>query len=408
MGSRLFLAWSSDEVEAAGDVSDPSEIPHLELAAANAGCDAGSTVVCRLETVRLADVPDVVYVRVVARDGTFGLGEAFGTADVVEEYIHRVIAPQVVGESPHVLGRLSLSLLSGRTRPLAGERRAASAVDLALWDLLGRASGSPLHELLGGACRERIRVYDSPRRDQQLFAQAESLLSRQITAIKVELFEEGAGVEDGGYLSEPDLERAIAPLRAIRSAFGNRLDIILDFHGRWDLPTAKRIARAVEELDPFWLEEPLRPDDLASIAAYARAVRLPMTLREPLTSRYEIRDLLDRRIAGVVMFSLGWSGGMTGGSQVAALADAYGLPLTLYGRAGPVLLSAATHLAVSAPNALIQEIVGDYYADWYGEVASGLPDVSAGTIAPPAGSGHGVNLLPDAMQPGSVTVRSSR
>jgi L-alanine-DL-glutamate epimerase-like enolase superfamily enzyme len=107
------------------------------------------------------------------------------------------------------------------------------------------------------------------------------------------------------------------------------------------------------------------------------------------------------------MFSLGWSGGVTAASQVAPLAAEYRLPLTLYGRAGPVLLAAATHVAVSAPNAVIQETVQQYVTDWYAEVAAELPDIANGTIAPPAGPGHGVRLRTDLLRDTATLVRAS-
>ncbi|MBM7788804.1 mandelate racemase/muconate lactonizing enzyme family protein [Tenggerimyces flavus] len=370
--------------------------------------------VVRLETVRLESHPELLFLRLVTRDGLVGLGEAYGTPREVDDYLHEVAAPILLGTPPsrfdQTAGRLFARQADGGT---AATRRGASAVDLALWDLAAKTANQPLHELLGGACRDAIRVYSSlpldwdrtgaPRAAVRLFELAEDLLDRRITAMKVEPF---AYVE-GSDISAPELKRALQPLHELRDVFGMQMELMLEFHSRWDLRPAKRIARAVEELDPLWLEEPINADDLGAIAAYARWARVPMTLREPLRSRYAIKDLFDRRIAGIVMFSLGWSGGVSEAVRVAALANDYHLPLTLYGRAGPVLLTAATHVAVSAPNALIQETVQDYYTNWYQDVVTELPHMDFGTIAPPTGPGIGTALHPDLLEREGTTVRAT-
>ena len=411
MRQRPYLVWSSDQRRPdAAEGQAAQEASPLARAAVRAGCDEAATIVRRVETIRLARLPHLVYVRVFGKDGHIGLGEAFGSADEVEAYIHHVVAPRILGRSPlHPdFDRVFKPLLRGRE---AGQRRGTSAVDIALWDLVGRVTGRSFADLLGGACRERIRIYDSPPPptapsatrsrvetstaasfEQMILAHAEDLLARGITAMKIDPPIEPHAGSGGRDISPHDVERLVAPLREVRASFGHSLDIMLDLHSRWDVPAAKRIARAVEEVEPLWLEEPISRDDLRTLAAYARAVRLPMTLREPLSSRYELRDLFNRRIAGIVMFSLGWSGGVTAASRVAPLAAEYSLPLTLYGRAGPVLLAAATHVAVSAPNAVIQETVQHYVTHWYAEVAAELPDIANGTIAPPVGPGHGVRL----------------
>jgi galactonate dehydratase len=368
--------------------------------------------VTRLESVRLESHPELLFLRLTTRDGLVGLGEAYGTPAEVESYLHEVAAPMLFATPPAEFDERAGTLFAKQTDGgTAGTRRGASAVDLALWDLAAQTANQPLKDLLGGACRERIRIYSSlpaawdrtgaPRAAVRLFEVAEDLLERQITAMKVEPFD----AADGSDISTPELKKALRPLHEIRDVFGPQMDMMLTFHFRWDLRPAKRIARAVEELDPLWLEEPIRPDDLGAIAAYARWARVPLTLREPLVSRYAIKDLFDRRIAGIVMFSLGWSGGVSEAVRVASLANDYHLPLTLYGRTGPVLLTAATHVAVSAPNALIQETVQDYYTNWYQDLVTELPDTRYGTIAPPPGPGLGTELLPDLLTREGTTVR---
>jgi L-alanine-DL-glutamate epimerase-like enolase superfamily enzyme len=410
----------------------PDDQPPPALTAVEAFASEGRRRPACIETITIAEHPELIYLKLHMDDGIVGLGEAYGGAAAIESYLHDVAAPRLLtADAATLVDTIRSLFLEAKASRAPAHRRGASAIDLAFWDAVGQAAGLPLHEVLGGACRDRIRIYSSlptqgastraarpavarassRRRSLALRSLpdlAEALVDNEITAMKVAPFDFGPQNSAAAQsMSAADLDRALKPLKEIRARLGHRIDLLLEFRSQWDLPTAKRIARAVEELNPYWIEEPMRADDLRAIAAYARAVRVPITLREPLTSDYAFHDLLNRRIAGIIMFSLGWSGGISGVIPVAALADAFSLPLTLYGRVGPVLLSAATHIAVSAPNALIQETVQEYYTQWYGNIVTELPSTSAGTIGPPPGPGIGTALLPDIAIRNQVHTRSS-
>ena len=213
--------------------------------------------------------------------------------------------------------------------------------------------------------------------------------------MKIWPFDPAAEASGGHYISGPDLDRALEPFRKIRGAVGDRMDIMVEFHSMWNLPTAIRIARALEPFDTFWHEDPIKMDALADLATYAAASRAPVCASETLAFRQSFRELLEARAAGIVMLDLSWCGGLSEAKKIATMAEAYHLPVAPHDCTGPVVLAASTHLSCNAPNALIQESVRAFYTGWYQELVTALPEVKDGMIAPPPGPGLGLDLLPD-------------
>ncbi len=386
------------------------------------------SIIDRITTLRLAEFPRLCHVLVHTDDGYVGLGETFHGARAVEAHIHESGAPYLLGRKPHAINRHARAL-----QPYVGyagtgaEMRGNSAVDIALHDLVARIAGLPVHQLLGGLAREDIRAYNTcagytyvrgtsgqrvenwglptaepagPYEDLDAFLHrpgelAASLLADGVTAMKIWPFDPYAEASDGTHISLADLDRGLEPFRGIRDAAGAQMDIMVELHGLWSLPAAKRIAGALEEFQPFWFEDPVRPDDLDALADFARSTRVPVLASETLGGQPAYAELLRRRAADIVMADVGWCGGIGAASRIAALAEAHSLPVTLHDCTGPVGLAASTHLSCAVPNALIQETVRAHYTSWYRELVTGLPPMKAGRIAPPPGAGLGVELRPE-------------
>ena len=185
------------------------------------------------------------------------------------------------------------------------------------------------------------------------------------------------------------------------------MDVALELHGRWSLPAAKRIARAVTEFDPLWIEDPIRMDNPAALAEFARSTTIPIVASETLGSRFPFRELLERGAVDIVMADPSWVGGVTETRRVADLAGLYQRPFTPHDCTGPVNLSVGVHLCVSLENALIQEVVRAYYYGWYAEVADRLPPLVEGVISPLEEPGHGVELRREFLEAPGTRVRSS-
>lgn len=383
--------------------------------------------VVRLDTLRLEEFSNLLFVEVHTDEGLVGLGETFFGSRAVEAYVHETVAPYLIGEDPLHIDKHSRALGGYVGYASSGaETRGNSALDIALWDLFGKVAGQPVYQLLGGPCRERIRTYNTcagyryvrsrprqevgnwglggepggPYEDLEAFLErpgelAEDLLSQGITGMKIWPFDPYAEASNGHYISDADLRRALEPFRKIREAVGGEMDVMVELHSLWDLPTAKRIARALEEFEPFWFEDPLKADDPDALAEFARSTSVPVAASETMSGRRAFRGLMERRGAGVVILDVSWCGGLSEAKKISTLAESHHLPVAPHDCTGPVVFAASTHLSVNLPNALLQESVRAFYTGWYGELVTGLPEVSEGYVYPSREPGHGVELLPD-------------
>ena len=381
----------------------------------------------KLETLRVGEFPNLLWLRVHTDEGLVGLGETSYAAQSVETYVHEYVAPRVLGRDPLEIEALTRSLTGYLGWRGSGvETRAASAFDIALWDLYGKVCGQPLYQVLGGASRSRVRTYNTcagyryiraaggqstrnwgldgkaegPFEDLDAFLHradelAQSLLESGITGMKIWPFDPYAEASEGQYISAPDLERALEPFRKIRAVVGNRMDIMVEFHSLWRLLPAQRIAQALAEFDTFWHEDPIRMDSLALLKQYAPYSKAPICASEILAGRWSFKDLLETSVAGIVMFDLAWCGGISEARRIAALADAWQLPVAPHDCTGPVVYAASVHFSIHAPNALVQESVRAFYTGWYNELVTHVPRPVRGFFETPSGPGLGCELLPE-------------
>ena len=383
--------------------------------------------ITKLETIRIEDRPNILWVLVHTNEGLSGLGETFLITETVETYIHEYIAPRVIGRDPLQIDLLANELVGYLGfRSSGAEVRGNSAFDIALWDLFGKATSQPVAQLLGGFSRPKIRTYNTcagpeyvkkttgqttsnyglsenakgdyddlngflERADELAF----SLLEEGITAMKIWPFDRAAEKTRGHYISPDDMRKALTPFEKIRKALGERMDIMVEFHSMWQLLPAMQIARELADFKTFWHEDPIKMDSLSSLKRYAEASVAPISASETLGSRWAFRDLLETDSAGVVMLDISWCGGLSEARKIAAMAEAWHLPIAPHDCTGPVVLAASTHLSLNAPNALVQESVRAFYKTWYRDLVTALPAIENGMITVPPGAGLGVELNPD-------------
>jgi galactonate dehydratase len=377
-----------------------------------------------IETIRLAERPNLVWVHVETDEGLTGLGETFFGPGAVEAHLHDTVAPMAIGRDPLAIDALSADLVGYLGfRSTGAEMRGNSAFDLALWDIFGQATGQPVAQLLGGFTRESIRTYNTcagPDYIKKATGQQsanfglgqsdlDDLTGFLTRADELALSLDGRrhhGHEDlalrhaaeatrGQHISSEDLKTALEPFEKIRRAAGDAMDIMVEFHSLWQLLPAMRIARALAPYGTYWHEDPIRMDSLGDLRRYAEASPAPICASETLGGRAAFRDLLETGAAGIVMLDVAWCGGLSEARKIAAMAEAWHLPVAPHDCTGPVVLAASTHLSLNAPNALIQESVRAFYRGWYRDVVTALPPVAKGQITVPPGPGLGLALLPD-------------
>jgi L-alanine-DL-glutamate epimerase-like enolase superfamily enzyme len=378
----------------------------------------------RIETIRSPDFPNLLWVQLHTDDGLVGLGETFYIPAAVEAVIHDFAAPLLLGQSAfdrerHWQALFSYANFFGHA---GAEMRGISALDIALWDLLGQHTRQPVLNLLGGQTRDSIRIYntcvDTPKyADQTGFLQnpgelAKSLLAQGITAMKVWPWDRFAPQMKVSAITGPAGWSAVGPVghdllpeqlaqglwtvQEIRKAVGDKMQIALEGHSRWDVNCALRIARAVEPYDVMWMEDFLQPDSAQDLARLVRESRVPQSVSERLFTRHAYRRILDADAAHVIMPDVIWTGGLSEALKIATLADTHHLSIAPHDCTGPVNLFACLHLCAAVPNALIMETVRGFVEGYYREVATpDLPIANGRARLDQFGPGLGVKLRPE-------------
>jgi len=396
-------------------------------------------IITALRTVRIDERPNLIWVEIETDEGLVGLGESFRGAQAVEAVLHEQVAPWLLGRDARHIEAVSQQLMNPYLgfHSASAEVRAASAVDIALWDLAGQRQGVPVYVALGGGVRDRIRAYNTcagyayntagaarrstdgserpagPYDDQIAFmhdagALAHSLLEEGYTAMKIWPFDVYAAATGGHLISSTDLKRGLEPFRKIREAVGGRIEVMCELHSLWTANAAARICRGLEEYDVFWAEDPIgKMDDAQALADLRRQTRVPVCGSETLAGMVPFRDLLAKDALDIVMLDLAWCGGLTEARKIAALAQAYARPLAPHDCTGPVTLIAGLHLAMHAPTAIFQEVVRATLSTWYQDLVIDLPVVQDGMVLAPAAPGLGTRLHPDVKARQDATVRQS-
>ena len=288
-----------------------------------------------------------------------------------------------------------------------GEMRAISAIDMALWDLKGQDAGVPIYELLGGAVRERIRVYATGMPYTNVVEHAKKILDKGITAIKGGPTISLALASDGQYLSPADLDIALKPIREIRDALGNSIQIANDGHGKWSLPVAIRIAQAMEEYEIMWQEDLMPLQNPKALRELQDSTKTPVCISERLLSRWQFREFIENGSARIVMPDLIWTGGISETHKIAILASTYQVPFAPHDATGPVNIFACAQICISSINAMIQEHVPSYYEGWYGDFVDPNLDIKDGFLHAPQNPGIGTRLKKDVKERKDVHIRVS-
>ncbi|OQO90539.1 dehydratase [Saccharomonospora piscinae] len=341
---------------------------------------------------------DLTFVRVTTDDGLSGVGETrmLGHTEALRGYLAEAVPRHVVGADPFDIESLVQRMKRGDYgRPGEIVMSGIACVEMACWDIIGKALGQPVWRLLGGKVRDRVKAYANgwytvERTPEEFHAAARRVVERGYRALKFDPF--GPGMWE---LEPAERTRSIALVEAVRDAVGPDVEILVEMHGRFALGEAVRIARGLAEFDPGWLEEPVPPENLKALAKVAGQVSAPVATGERVHERAEFRELFELQAADVVQPDIGHLGGILETRKLAATAETHFVLVAPHNVGGPVLTAANLHLAACTPNFTIQEHFNDFADEHVKQAAPGLPPVEDGYFTLPTAPGLGVELDTD-------------
>lgn len=349
-----------------------------------------------------------ILVKLTTSDGITGWGECYASSigpEAMKAVITDVFQRYFEGENPENIERMfRRTYSSGFTqRPDLTVMGAFSGLEMACWDILGKARGRPVWALLGGMMNERIRTYSYlyplPHHDISEFwvspemaaEAAQDYVARGFTAIKFD--PAGPYTMRGGHMpAMSDITRSVAFCKAIREAVGDRADLLFGTHGQFNTAGAIRLGQALEPYSPLWYEEPIPPDNLDQFTEVARAVRIPIATGERMTTRAEFAAVLKNGGAKILQPALGRAGGIWEMRKLAALAEVYNAEMAPHLYAGPIEWAANIHLGVSIPNLLIAETIETPFHD---QLIKGSIRVDNGFVTAPTAPGLGIEVDED-------------
>jgi galactonate dehydratase len=348
--------------------------------------------------------PHWTWVRIRTDAGVEGIGETYPRGEAEAAVIHASLARTLLGKDPRDIERIWTDLYNTIDFQIAGgaEMRVLSAIDLGLWDLLGKALDTPVYHLIGGVANRRIRLYntcfpykyDFNKEPEKIMG--EVMEKWGVRGIKIWPFDPVSHRTQRQYITGAQIEEALLPVKRLRDKFGSDIDIMMEFHSRWNLASAIQIARALEPYKPMWIEDMLLPGNFAQYRELANATTLPLIIGERMAGRRAFQQLLDSRAAKYIMFDVCWCGGLSEARKISSMADTYELPIAPHTAGGPLLFYASTHLTTAMPNVAIQESCQRFYeSDWPQMLESPLVPVE-GTITAPDLPGFGMRIKPEA------------
>ena len=348
-----------------------------------------------------------IFVKVTTACGVTGWGECYASSvgpEAMRAVIADVFARHMEGSSPFDIELMFRRAYSAgfTQRPDLTVMGAFSGLEIACWDILGKALGQPVHKLIGGRTNDRLRAYTYlyPRDDQDadafwvdpdLSAEAarERVEAEGFTAVKFD----PAGpytIRPGHMPSARDLSRSVAFCARIRAAVGDRADLLFGTHGQFSTAGALRMAQAIAPYDPLWFEEPVPPDSAEAMGRVIARSAVPVATGERLTTKAEFAPLL-RAGLGILQPALGRVGGIGEARKIAAMAEVYNAQVAPHLYAGPVEWAANVQLGAAIPNLLMVETIGTG-GDFHRRLIGDTIRFEQGFLVPPEGPGLGIEF----------------
>jgi len=341
---------------------------------------------------------NLIFLKVKTDDGLVGIGECTlqNREEGVLGYLQGAVRRHVIGSDPFNIEDLWLRMYRNdfwRGGVIA--TTVMSGVEIACWDIIGKALGQPVWRILGGRCHEKIKAYANAwytveRQPEEFARRVKVVLEKGYKALKVDPFGPGA-LE----LSRAEKVRSVELVAAIREAVGPEVEIFVEMHGRFSAATAIELARMLEPYRPGWIEEPCPPEDIPSLKKVAEHVTIPVATGERYFTRYGFREVLESGAPDIIQADVTHAGGILEMKKIAAMADVRSMLMAPHNSNGPVCTAASVHFDFCTTNVKVQECFDDFSETWVVEAVPGTPRPRDGFFYPPEKPGLGVELNED-------------
>ena len=338
-----------------------------------------------------------LFTRIETDEGIHGIGEgtlnAFGAT--VDAAI-KELAPFIIGMDPFQVEIISQRLIRDvNTEGGQIHMSAVAAIEIACWDIIGKATNQPLYNLWGGRCHEKLRAYANgwyrgPRTPESFARNAKKVIERGYTALKFDPFGANWRVMT---LQEFELSHDI--VAAVREAVGDEVDVLVEVHNRFNVETAVRFARAIERYKPSWYEEPVPHTNIAAMVEVARQCPIPVATGESFSNKQQFAELLKHEVVSIYQPEILNIGGLFAGRKIADMVDAHFGVIAAHSAQGPICSAACVQLHASIPNFLLHEIFDEFNEPWSQKVLTHPVEVKDGYIEITERPGLGIDLVLD-------------
>ncbi len=341
-----------------------------------------------------AGIRNYLFVRLRTDSGLTGVGEASAEwqEKTVETFIHEWVKDRVIGKDPFdiesVVGEMIRDQYHGGSTIMV----AISGVEIAMWDIIGKACGQPVYKLLGGQCHYELEAYANgwygAARTPHDYAQAARIvLDLGYQAMKFDPF--GIAWKE---MTDKEKTHAVGAVRAVRKMVGPRVKLMIEGHGRLSVNCAVEMGKLLEPYDPVWFEEPVATDDLDLLREVRQRINIPVAAGERLYSFSEFHRLSKLRAADIVQMDVTHCGGLLASKKIASMVSAEDMRIAPHCSVGPVALAASLHVDLSTPNFMIQEAFGEFDVSWRRDMVCGWNPIANGRFIISEKPGLGIEL----------------
>jgi len=391
--------------------------------------------IARVESVRFSDKikigggsgddegAEFCWVRIHTDTGIIGTGETYPNINGELGALKDLATRFLIGKDPRDIDGIWQSIYQYSSMRNAGgsDMRILSAINMAQLDILGQSTGAPLYRLLGGRTRQKVKVYNTyidgwlindMKMGPDTAKIVRFLLDRGITGMKIYPFNqfsfmEGGRNAGGQFISSADLEKGLTWFKQIREAAGNKMEILLDAGGRWNLTSSQRILKAIEPYNVIHFEDIQIPSNAQqAYAVLAAETSIPIAHSETIATRYEVKDFLEAKATDILMYDLCWCGGPSEGKKMSDMADAYNIPTSPHTGGGPLLWLSSIHVCTAIPNFCYMESVYSKYTYQYPYFLNNVPVPVDGYVSAPESPGLGAEIRPELFKNGDAIVET--